>query len=90
MTKPRIIVTGATGKSGSVVTTELLNPGFNFDRYDRELRRPLPSDPQFAPDSKVWRQEHATIDTTKPAALDHTPRPATTKRIQSLEFQTRR
>ena len=67
-----------------------LSPGFNFDRYDRELRRPFPSDPQFAPDSKVWRQEHATIDTTKPAALDHTPRPATTKRIQSLEFQTRR
>jgi len=24
MTKPRIIVTGATGKTGSVVTTELL------------------------------------------------------------------
>jgi NAD(P)H dehydrogenase (quinone) len=67
-----------------------LSPGFNFDRYGRELRRPFPSDPQFAPDSKVWRQEHATIDTTKPAALDHTPRPATTKRIQSLEFQTRR
>jgi NAD(P)H dehydrogenase (quinone) len=67
-----------------------LRPGFNFDRYDRELRRPFPSDPQFAPDSKVWRQEHATIDTTKPEALDHTPRPATTKRIQSLEFQTRR
>jgi hypothetical protein len=35
------------------------SPGFNLDRYDRELRRPLPSEPQFAPDSKIWRREHA-------------------------------
>ena len=28
MTKPRTIVTGATGKTGSVVTTELLNAGY--------------------------------------------------------------
>ena len=28
MTKPRIIVTGATGKTGSVVVTELLNAGY--------------------------------------------------------------
>ena len=33
-----------------------LVPGFNLDRYDRELRRPFPSVPQFAPDSKVWRR----------------------------------
>jgi NAD(P)H dehydrogenase (quinone) len=36
-----------------------LSPGFNLDRYDRELRRPFPSEPQFAPESKVWRREHA-------------------------------
>ena len=35
-----------------------LTPGFNFDRYDRELRRPFPSEPQFAPESEVWRREH--------------------------------
>jgi uncharacterized protein YbjT (DUF2867 family) len=35
-----------------------LSPGFNLDRYDRELRRPIPSEPQFAPDSKIWRREH--------------------------------
>ncbi len=35
-----------------------LSPGFNFDRYDRELRRPFPSEPQFAPDSEIWRREH--------------------------------
>jgi len=35
-----------------------LSPGFNLDRYDRELRRPFPSEPQFAPESKVWRREH--------------------------------
>src|SRR5882724_5655656 len=34
------------------------SPGFNLDRYDRELRRPFPSQPQFAPESKVWRREH--------------------------------
>jgi NAD(P)H dehydrogenase (quinone) len=28
MIKPRIIVTGATGKTGSVVTTELLKAGY--------------------------------------------------------------
>jgi NAD(P)H dehydrogenase (quinone) len=35
-----------------------LRPGFDLDRYDRELRRPFPSIPQFAPDSEVWRREH--------------------------------
>jgi uncharacterized protein YbjT (DUF2867 family) len=48
-----------------------LSPGFNLDRYDRELRRPFPSEPQFAPDSKVWRREHAIADTFKPAAPGH-------------------
>ena len=71
MLKPRILVTGATGKTGSVVVAELLKAGypvramvplsrgFNLDRYDRELRRPFPSEPQYAPESKVWRREHA-------------------------------
>jgi NAD(P)H dehydrogenase (quinone) len=36
-----------------------LSPRFNFDRYDRELRRPLPSEPQLAPESTFWRREHA-------------------------------
>jgi NAD(P)H dehydrogenase (quinone) len=44
-----------------------LSPGFNFDRYDRELRRPFPSAPQFAPDSKTWQREHAIANTAKPA-----------------------
>jgi uncharacterized protein YbjT (DUF2867 family) len=48
-----------------------LSPGFNLDRYDRELRRPFPSEPQFAPDSKVWRCEHSIADTLKPAASGH-------------------
>jgi NAD(P)H dehydrogenase (quinone) len=36
-----------------------LRRGYNFDRYDRELRRPFPSEPQLAPESDVWRREHA-------------------------------
>ena len=42
-----------------------LVPGFNFDRYDRELRRPFPVEPQFAPDSKVWQREHAMAHDSK-------------------------
>jgi len=34
------------------------SPGYNFNRYDRKLRRPFPSEPQLAPDSEVWRREH--------------------------------
>jgi uncharacterized protein YbjT (DUF2867 family) len=36
-----------------------LSPGFNLKHYDRELRRPFPSEPQFAPESSVWLCEHA-------------------------------
>ena len=39
-----------------------LRPGFNVERYDRELRRPFPSEPQFAPESNVWRRGHAITD----------------------------
>jgi NAD(P)H dehydrogenase (quinone) len=45
-----------------------LCPGFNLDRYDRELRRPFPSRPQFASESNVWRREHGIADTTGPVA----------------------
>ena len=46
-----------------------LSPGFKLDRYDRELRRPFPSRPNFAPDSEIWRREHTLFDPAKPAAL---------------------
>src|SRR5215470_9872241 len=35
-----------------------ISPGPNLDRYDRGLRRPVPSTPQLALDSDVWRREH--------------------------------
>jgi NAD(P)H dehydrogenase (quinone) len=64
-----------------------LSPGFNLERYDRELRRPFPLVPQFATDSKVWRREHAIADNFSPAALGHAKAPvAATSRGQSLEF----
>jgi NAD(P)H dehydrogenase (quinone) len=47
------------------------SPGYNFDRYDRELHRPFPSEPQFAPESKVWRQEHAISDPAESAPSAH-------------------
>ncbi len=64
-----------------------LASGFNLDRYDRELRRPFPSVPQFATDSKVWRREHAIANNFSPAALGHGKTPvAAAGRGQSLEF----
>lgn len=51
-----------------------LSPGFDLDRYDRELRRPFPSVPQFTTDSEVWRREHATAGIGKSAALRTPPR----------------
>ena len=48
-----------------------LIPAFNLDRYDRELRRPFPSEPRFAPESTVWRREHAVAEAAKPAAPRH-------------------
>jgi len=38
--------------------TNSLKRGVALDRYDRELRRPFPPAPRFAPDSNVWRREH--------------------------------
>ena len=64
-----------------------LTPGFNLDRYDRELRRPFPSEPQFAPESKVWRREHGTTDPAKPAASVHEKPTSATSRGQWLESQ---
>jgi NAD(P)H dehydrogenase (quinone) len=65
-----------------------LKPGFNFDRYDRELRSPFPSEPQFAPDSKIWQHEHAVADDAKPAPPGRDKVPvATTGYGQRLEFQ---
>ena len=48
-----------------------LKPSYNFDRYDGELRRPVPSVPQFAPDSNVWRREHGVADAEPAAAPGH-------------------
>ena len=59
-----------------------LSRGFNLDRYDRELRRPFPSEPQFAPESKVWRREHAIPDAATPAAPGRDKaRPAAVSRV---------
>src|ERR1051325_10293950 len=45
------------------------SPGYNFERYDRELRRPFPSQPQFAPESEVWRSEHGIGSIADPGTL---------------------
>jgi NAD(P)H dehydrogenase (quinone) len=57
MLKPRILGNWLREFAQFVIAP--LSPGFNLDRYDRALRRPYPSEPQFAPESKVWRREHA-------------------------------
>jgi len=42
-----------------------LSPGFNLERYDRELRSPPPSQPRLALDSEIWRREHPAIDSVR-------------------------
>ena len=64
-----------------------LSPGFNLDRYDRELRRPFPSEPQFATDSNVWRREHGINDLAKSAASVHKRATSATSHPQWLESQ---
>jgi hypothetical protein len=51
-----------------------LTPGLNFDRYDRELRRPFPSAPRFAVASAIWRIEHDIADAILPTAPVRTGR----------------
>jgi hypothetical protein len=62
-----------------------LSPGFNLDRYDRELRRPFPSEPQFAPEGKVWRSEHGITDRANSAASVHKKATSGTSGAQWLE-----
>ena len=64
-----------------------LSPGFNLDRYDRELRRPFPSEPQFAPESKVWQREHGITDATNAVASLHKTATSAMRRPQWLESQ---
>ncbi len=64
-----------------------VSPGFNFDRYDRELRRPFPFEPQSAPESKVWRREHGITDLAKPAASVHNKATSATSPPKWLESQ---
>lgn len=54
-----------------VLTTPLIRR-VDLDRYDRELRRPFPSEPQFAPQSPIWRREHA-IAPEADALIAHSP-----------------
>ena len=64
-----------------------LSPGFNLNRYDRELRRPFPSQPQFATESEVWRREHVVTDGANPAVSVHKKATSATSRPQWVEFQ---
>ena len=65
-----------------------LSPGFNLDRYDRELRRPFPLEPEFAPESSAWRREHGITDPAKSAASVHKKEgTSATSRPQWLESQ---
>jgi hypothetical protein len=64
-----------------------LSAGFNLGRYDRELRRPFPSEPQFAPESKVWRREHGITDLAKSVASVDTKATSATSRTQWSESQ---
>jgi NAD(P)H dehydrogenase (quinone) len=47
----------------------MLKPRILVIGYDRELRRPFPSQPQFAPESRVWRSEHAIARAERGAGI---------------------
>jgi NAD(P)H dehydrogenase (quinone) len=64
-----------------------LSPGFNLGRYDGELRRPFPSEPQFAPESRVWRREHGITEPANSSASVHKKNTSGTTRPQWLESQ---
>src|SRR3974377_45727 len=64
-----------------------LSPGFNLDRYTRELRRPFPSQPQFAPESEIWRREHGVTNGANPAVSVHKKASSATSRPQWVESQ---
>jgi uncharacterized protein YbjT (DUF2867 family) len=64
-----------------------LSPGFNLDRYDRELRSPFPSEPQFAPECNVWRREHGITDPATSAASVHKKTATAIDRRQWVESQ---
>jgi uncharacterized protein YbjT (DUF2867 family) len=50
-----------------------LTRGFDFETYDRELRRPFPVQPQFARDSTVWQREHIAPVAGRPRAVRPVP-----------------
>jgi NAD(P)H dehydrogenase (quinone) len=56
-----------------------LSPGFNFGRYDRELRRPFPSHPRLAPESEIWRREHGIGIAEPGTPLPYETRSATSR-----------
>ncbi len=60
-----------------------LSPGFNLDRYDRELRRPFPSEPHFAPESEIWRREHGIGDFAEPGTPRRYKARSATSRAQA-------
>jgi hypothetical protein len=63
------------------------SPGFKLDRYDHELRRPFPFEPQFAPESQVWRREHGITDPANSATSVQETATIAISRRQRLESQ---
>lgn len=63
-----------------------LSPGYNFDRYDRELRRPFPSEPQFASESEIWRREHSIGGIAEPSTAHRYKARLTISRAQEKIF----
>jgi hypothetical protein len=44
-------------------------PGYNFDRWDRKMRLPMPTKPTLSIDDAHWREEHHKIMTTRPSVV---------------------
>lgn len=65
-----------------------LSPRLNFRRYERELRRPFPSEPRFAPDSPLWRREHSiAVASQHSAPIRQNRSVVSTSSSHTLKFQ---
>ena len=82
-------VTGRPAEDFETIARRYAEPFRNQRTFGNRLREfvQFPSEPQFAPESKVWRREHGISDATNAAASIHKTATSAIRRTQWLESQ---